>query len=453
MPLRLLQYSDVENACDDPPRIGRLAALLRTYSDDETLLVGTGDNTAPGVLPLVTEGRQVLEFYDAVEPDVATFGNHDFDFGPEAALEVVRESPHRWLSANVRRNGGVFGAEAGVEPWTILERADTRVGFTGVTTARTGSLNPMATGLEFREPIPAARDAVDALRAAGVDCVVVCSHLGSRDDELARAVDADVILGGHVASSRIERIDGTLVTRPGDGGHAVVEVTIDAEPTATLRSATEVAPAPDVVSAFERLVETTGLDDVVARVDEPLERTEETLFGGESPVGNFVADAYRWQTGADVALQNSGGIRSGSPLEGEVTVADCISLVPFDEPLTVAELDGETLEAVVSDAAGLDLSFAEDDWWHAHVSGMALEWNPADHAVDLRRVGGEPFDPDGTYTLATSDYLFHTTDEFPALGPDHRREQTAASQYEVLAAYAREFGIEPGVDGRVRRVD
>lgn len=450
MPLRLLQYSDVENACDDPRRIGRLAAALGADRDDETLLVGTGDNTAPGVLPLVTEGKQALAFYDAVEPDFETFGNHDFDFGYEATLEIVRRSPQTWLSANVRRNDDVFGANEGVEPWTVVERAGTRIGLTGVTTARTGSLNPMATGVEFRDPIAAARDAIESLREADVDYVVVCSHLGSRDDELARAVDADVILGGHVASSRIERVDGTLLTRPGDGGNAVVEVRFESEPTATLHSTRDSTPVPSVVSAFEDLVASTGLDEVVARVEDPLERTEETLFGGESRIGNFVADAYRWHTGADAALQNSGGIRSGSPLVGEVTVADCISLLPFDEPVAVAELEGRTLERVVADAAGLDLGFAEDDWWHAHVSGMRLEWDPTDHAVELTRVAGEPFDPAETYTLAASDYLFHTRDEFPALGPEHRRERTEMSQYEVLAAYAKRRGLAPQLDGRVR---
>ncbi|WP_254767930.1 bifunctional metallophosphatase/5'-nucleotidase [Salinilacihabitans rarus] len=453
MSLRLIQYSDVENACDDPDRIGRLARTIRRYRDDGTVVVGTGDNTSPGVLPLVTEGRQAIRFYEAVDPDVETFGNHDFDYGPGATLKVVRDSPQTWVSANVRRDGDRFGADAGVEPWTVVERDGVRVGFTGVTTPRTASLNPMATDLTFADPVAAAREATARLREAGADHVVVCSHLGTGDDDLARAVDADVVLGGHVPSPRVERVDGTLLTRPGDGGAAVVEVRLDEGPTARLRPTSAVDPATDVVAEFERLRAEAGLDEVVGRVDDPIARTEEALFGGECRAGNFVADAYRWKTGADLALQNSGGVRSGPALSGEVTAADVIGLVPFDEPVAVAEVPGERLARVLAGGAGVDLGFAEPDWWHAQVSGATVEWDPDGHAVRPLTVGGEPFDPDATYRLATSDYLFHTDDEFPALRPADRVDRTAGTQYDVLLEYAREVGIEARVEGRVRRVD
>ncbi len=57
MTLRILHYSDIENAYDDPDRIGRLAGCINANRDQRTLVVGTGDNTAPGVLSLVTEGE------------------------------------------------------------------------------------------------------------------------------------------------------------------------------------------------------------------------------------------------------------------------------------------------------------------------------------------------------------------------------------------------------------
>ncbi|WP_312908775.1 bifunctional metallophosphatase/5'-nucleotidase [Natronosalvus caseinilyticus] len=454
MPARVLQYSDVENACDEPARIGRLATALHQYRDADTIVVGTGDNTAPGVLPLVMEGRQALEFYDAVDPDLETFGNHDFDFGVDATREVVRRSPQAWLSANVQRNGGPFGSDVGVRPWTVLERNETRIGFTGVTTPRTVSLNPVATDIDVHDPVETARAAIDSLRDEGVDYVVVCSHLGRGDDALARQVDADVVLGGHVPSARNEVVEGTLLTRPGDGGTAIVDLSFERDgPTATIRRTTGLEPHVDVVRSFEALQAETGLDDVIARVDEPLDRSETTLFGGEAKLGNFVTDAYRWKTGADVAIQNSGGLRTGTTLSGDVTVADVISLVPFEEPVAVAEVSGSTLEAIFEGSAGLDLGFAEPDWWHAQVSGAVLEWDPTDHSVTVDSVGGDPLDPDQRYRVATSDYLFHTDDEFPALDPADRVERTEVCQYDVLVEYARRHGIDPAIEGRVRRLE
>jgi len=93
MALRILHYSDVENAYDDPERVGRLAGTIDAHRDDRTVVVGTGDDTAPGVLALRTEGRQALDFFRAVAPDVETFGNHDFDFGTDSLREIVAESP------------------------------------------------------------------------------------------------------------------------------------------------------------------------------------------------------------------------------------------------------------------------------------------------------------------------------------------------------------------------
>jgi hypothetical protein len=54
----LLHYSDVENAYDHPERVGRLAGLVDERRHDRTLVFGTGDDTSPGVLPLVTSGSR-----------------------------------------------------------------------------------------------------------------------------------------------------------------------------------------------------------------------------------------------------------------------------------------------------------------------------------------------------------------------------------------------------------
>ena len=444
--MRLLHYSDVENAYDDPGRIGRLAGALDRLRGEDALVVGTGDNTSPGVLALATEGRQALDFFAAVDPDVATFGNHDFDYGPEAARGIVADSPQTWVTANVCADGERFAA--GETRRTALVEVDgTRVGFTGVTTPRTASLSPQATPLTFTDPVAAAADAVADLRARGVDHVVVLSHLGRGDDELAEAIDADVVLGGHVPTGRIDRVDGTLVTRPGDGGEAIVEVDLGAG-TAT-RHETGDAPRDEAVArALDDRMSAAGLDEIIATVDDPLVRTEETLFGGESRVGNFVADAYRWATGADVALQNSGGIRSGDPIDGTVTVADLVSLLPFDEPVAVAELSGAQLRRTFEQAVDPSLGFAEDGWFHAHVSGAELAWNPETGDVDPVRVDGGSLDHGATYTVATSDYVLHTDDEFPAI-EESQRVETGRIQYETLVEYARETGIDPTVEGRV----
>ncbi|CQH58817.1 5'-nucleotidase family hydrolase [Halobacterium hubeiense] len=442
MAVRIFHYSDLENVYDSPEQAGRLASVLRDR--DSALAAGSGDNTAPGVLSLVTEGRQALDFYDAVEPDVETFGNHDFDYGADVTGEIVADSPQTWVSANVYRDGDRV---AGVAPWTIVEVEGARVGFLGVLDDATPSLNPMASDLTVTDPIEATREASEQLREAGADYVVALSHLGRGDEELAAATDVDAVLGGHIPAERVERLDDTLLTRPGSGGEVVLEVDLSAgEVTRHV-----VADAPVYEPLAERLRErmaATGLNDTVGHVAEPMERTESTLFRGESRIGNFVADAYRWAADTDVALQNSGGVRDGPALDGDVTVADLVSVVPFEEPVSVAELTGAELLDVFRGAKGGSLGFAEPDWWHAHVSGAQLTWDETTDELLEVRVAGEPVDPGATYTLATTDYLFYTDDEFPALDEAHRVERLDV-QHEVLADYARERGIDPEIEGRV----
>ena len=446
MPLSLLHYSDIENAYDDPARIGRLAGLLDSLRDPSTVAVGSGDNTAPGVTSLVHEGRQALDFFDAVAPAADTFGNHDFDYGPAATLDIVRRSPQTWVSANVRRGGDLFGRDAGVVPATVVERGGHRVGLVGVTDPATGSMCPGASELTFTDPVAAVERETDRLRAAGVDSVVVLSHLGAGDEALARRTDVDAILGGHVHDHRVTNVAGTVLTRPGANGHRVLEIDL------TTGTVTEhpVADAPcsdPVRTALERRRETMDLDEVVGHAEEPIPRDGERTGAGECRVGNFVADAYRWAADADVALQNTGGIREGPPLSGAVTVADLASVIPFDEPVTVAEVTGAELRTLARQADGNHLDPVPNRW-HAHVSGVSITQH-GDGRVAVRH-DGDPVAADETFRLATSDYLFYTDHEFPVLTDTHR-VKTLGTQYEVLAEYARECGIDPRIEGRVRR--
>ncbi|WP_323676477.1 bifunctional metallophosphatase/5'-nucleotidase [Halorubellus sp. PRR65] len=472
MTARLLHYSDVENAFDDPERIGRLAGLLTGLDGDDAVVVGSGDNTAPGVLSLVTEGRHALPFFEAVDADFDTFGNHDFDYGPAATRELVADSPQTWLTVNVEEvtpaaasDGGEDDREEAVgsderfasehtEPWVVREVDGVSVGFFGVTTPATNSINPNATDVAFADPISRGERAADACRAAGAEFVVAVSHLGIDDEELAVAADVDVVLGGHVHSEVVERVDDAVLLRPGVNGRVAHEVALDVDDDGdrsvdVTRHETADAPVHEgVADAMRTEMERADLTEVVAHVEEPIERTQAAAFRGESRIGNFVADAYRWATGADVGLQNSGGVREGDPLVGDVTIADVMSVVPFQEPVAVAELTGAELRATITQASGANLSFGEPDWWHAHLSGASVVWDRNQETVVALRVDGELVDDDATYTLATTDYLFHTDHEFPALDADHRVD-LGDVQYEVLAAYARENGLDPQLEGRV----
>jgi 2',3'-cyclic-nucleotide 2'-phosphodiesterase (5'-nucleotidase family) len=333
-----------------------------------------------------------------------------------------------------------------VVPSTVVAADGAEIGLVGVTEPTTASMCPGAVDLTFTDPFDAVRRESDRLRDQGVDAVVVLSHLGREDEALARQTDVDVILGGHVHEECVDRVDETLLTRPGANGHRVLEIDLEADTVETH----DVADAPideSVAAALERRRADAALDEVVAHVSGALRRDRELRGRGECRIGNFIADAYRWVADADVGLQNTGGIRDGPALSGAVTVADLISVIPFDEPVAVASVTGTELRTLCRQADGRR-SDALADRWHAHVSGLTIRQH-ADGEIDTELTDSE-IDPDATYTVATSDYVLHTEHEFSVLTEDHRVD-TFETQYEVLAEYARQQGIDPEIEGRIRR--
>jgi len=439
---RLLHYSDLEGVFDNPERVARLSGLIDDLREPDTLVLGTGDNTAPGVLSMVTDGRAALPFFEAVRPDADTFGNHDFDYGPSELRDIVERSPQRWVSANVTNGGERFGATAGVERATVVEADGHTVGLTGLTATDTADMSPAAAGLAFGDPLDAAGEALDALD--GADYRVVLSHLGAPDTALAEALDADAVLGGHLHSHRVEHVAGTLCTRPGANGHALLEVDL-ASGSVTSHDVSEGPLDRDLLERYRAMEREAGLEEVVAHVEEPIPREREYRVGGECRAGNFVADAYRWAAGTDLALHNAGGIRDGPRLSGDVTVADLVSLVPFDEPVAVVELTGQELRSVLEEA---HVVVDGEERWIAHVAGMSVRFDTAAGEPVAVRAAGRSLAPDRRYRMATNDYLLHAAYEFPTITEDHR-VGTLTTQYEVLADYARSQGIDPELEGRV----
>jgi 2',3'-cyclic-nucleotide 2'-phosphodiesterase (5'-nucleotidase family) len=112
---------------------------------------------------------------------------------------------------------------------------------------------------------------------------------------------------------------------------------------------------------------------------------------------------------------------------------------------------GAQLRDAFAQGEGSRLDFGEPDWWHAHVSGARVVYDRSAQELLEATVNGGPVSDDRTYRLAVSDYILHTDDEFPALSEADRVE-LLDTQYEVLAAFAREFGVDPQLEGRIRHV-
>ena len=183
-----------------------------------------GDTLSPSVASTLLQGRHMIAGLNALGLDLATFGNHEFDFGPTVLAERMRESKFVWLSANVldRRDGRPFG---GAQREVMLTLAGVRVGVFGLTTAEVVKSSSPGPGVEVREPIAAAREVSHDLRQRGAQVIVAVTHLDMREDRaMAERADVDVILGGHEHEPLIAEEGKTLITKAGADARYLVQV-------------------------------------------------------------------------------------------------------------------------------------------------------------------------------------------------------------------------------------
>src|SRR5262245_18447913 len=163
---------------------------------------------------------------NAVGIDMATFGNHEFDFGPAVLMERMTESKFQWIAANVleRRSGRPFG---GAHADLILTLGTTRIGFFGLTTIEAAQTSQPGSDIVFRDPIAAVTEAAGRLRAAGATLVAAITHLDMAEDKtLAAAADVDLILGGHEHDPLVAEEGKTLITKAGSDARYLVQVDV-----------------------------------------------------------------------------------------------------------------------------------------------------------------------------------------------------------------------------------
>lgn len=434
----LLTFADLESVYDTPEKVGRLAGLITERRDESTVVAGVGDNTALGTLAVLGEEHRgaAAPFLERVEPAVDTLGNHDLDLGPEWVEEWVDRAPQTYICANIE------GLPVDLPDGVVIERAGTRIGFVGV--AHPDGISGGAKPLSFEDPVPAVRRAARTLES--FDYLVVCSHWGT-DERLARETAADVVLGGHVHSRWCRRVADTLLVSPAGQGRELAEVTLGERPKAIIHSVEEGSLEEAAAAPYRERRKRLGVDEVLATIDEPVERTETTRYGRESRVGNFAADAIRAAANSDLALFPAGSVREGPALRGEVTLGDIVSLSPFNGDLRELAVDGSVLRATLETAA--EPHPGERGWVHFHVSGARVRWGP-DGALEQVRVDGDPLDDDATYHVATTAYVVDT-DHFEHLRPEMQFGSHGPA-LDALIAHARHGGLNAATaEGRIRK--
>jgi len=401
--------------------IERAAAYIeqvrRREGADRVLLVDGGDWFQGTPEGRVRGGREFTKLLARLDYDAMAVGNHEFDLGLEPLLALLLETEVPSVCANLYEEGGAERV-GWVHPYRVVERAGLRIAFVGLIAPSTPDItHEDARRLVFTDPVAEFAKVVDEL-PDGVDLVVPLTHNGLYlDRELAAAYpELPLVVGGHSHTylAKGVLVGDTRIVQAGDKCTVVGRVDLYLDPvtkrvertTSRLvdldREADPEFVDPALSAAVAELVAET--DAVMSVVVGHLDASPPPLMPFESgALGNWIADAMRRFTRADVALHNRGGIRS-SLAAGPITRRDLFQVCPFGNTVVSFELTGAELEACLRESlegrstVRIEISGAE-----AVVRHVGAEERPL-HLVEVR-VGGEPIDPDRRYRMATNSFL------------------------------------------------
>jgi 5'-nucleotidase/UDP-sugar diphosphatase len=468
--ITLLQINDtyVLEPVDGGRRGGmaRLATLVRRLraAHPNVIFAHAGDMLSPSPMSTALRGAQMIAVLDALGLDVATFGNHEFDFGVRVLRERMAESRFAWLSANVRERGEARPL-GGAARERMIERGGLGVGLFGLTTADTATTSAGGRDVEFREPLGEGTAVAADLRRRGARVVVAVTHQHMHADRaLAGAADVDVILGGHEHEPLVAEEGKALITKAGSDARYLVEVSLWLRPDGALveRSWTfhEVSgrlPEDPDVGAVVRTFEARLNHELAAEVGRtavPLEARRAPLRTKETNLGDFLTDALRARLGADVALMNGGGIRTDRIVPpGPLTRRDVLGLLPFTNVAMKVAVNGARLYQALEQGLG---RLEREGGGFLQVSGLRMTYDPR-HPAGRRvlgvEVGGAPLDPVKTYTVAVVDWIAHGGDGVTALADGQILVDATDGPMlsdVLLEAITMRGTISPVVDGRLR---
>ncbi|OQS00565.1 calcineurin-like phosphoesterase [Achlya hypogyna] len=377
-----------------PSRVVPIAKKLRqTY--ENSLVIFAGDTMSPSLWSGQFKGLQMVAAHNALGVDFACLGNHEFDFGIDAFLNVSAASKFPWLNANAFEKS-TKQLLRGTTPYAVKTLESPTMG--RVKIGAFGVMYDMqdpSTGMYWTDPIAASKAQVKHLREIEkVDMVIALTHQFLDDDNIFshEVKGVDLIFGGHDHAAMLQSQFGTPYLKsdlnfrsvwlsdvsffapngssPGftKASHRNVQIT-DALPSDSAFDA--------VVTSYEKQVGALFQKPVGVLCGDVDFRTTALRFG-EAAIGGFFADAFRayyaGKTPVDVGIMNGGGIRTNKvwPAGTAITLGDVLSWSPFGTTIVVVETTAASFKKFLNfrmhSSCGADS--AVENGHYIHTAGM-----------------------------------------------------------------------------------
>ena len=371
------------------------------------LILSGGDNWTGPAISTTVSGASMVEVMNSMHYAATAVGNHEFDFGLEVMAQRIEEADFPYLSANVRwRQTGKVPTDLGIQPFTIVEVNELRVGIIGLTTTST-PLTTMPTNvaaLEFGDYAQAIRATVPQVREQNVDLLFVIAHVCMAPiHQLAETLadlNIQMIGGGHCNELEAGRINDIVVL--GGGSH------LASYAKATFHFNTQRNELTDVEFSVHQN-EGGPVDEFIGGIVQKWQRQIESIMSivigynatelprnGALLQQSFIASWLVADSTADVAISNAGGIRA-TLSAGEITVGTVFGLMPFDNTIIATSLTGAELQQVLGEGR------------RPLVAGLTLREN-----VWLDK-NGSPLDANKYYRVLVNSFMYAGGDGYEGL--------------------------------------
>ena len=484
----ILHTNDVHGSIE---LYAKVAAMKGDYEAQgaQVILADAGDYSQGTVYVSVNKGKDAVTMMNAAGYDVATIGNHEFDYGYAQLKSNLDSAAFKVVCANVLQDGSpVFDA------YTMINKGGVQVAFVGLETpeAQTKANPALIQGLTFLagdEMYAAVQTQVDAARTAGADIVIVLTHLGvdsssepnTSYDLYEKVTGIDFIIDGHSHTVMTKGPEGEPIQSTGTALNNIGVITID-NATKKIKSNelipiwhTEEVDGKEVpVYDYTKSDETVAndakaiIDPIDADYDQKFAESAVDLNGAKAPgnrteetnLGDLITDAMMWAIktkapGVDmnnaVAITNGGGIRAAIA-KGDITKKDVNTVLPFGNTLAVVYVKGsELLEALEVSTyctpkslggfpqfAGMEVELntaCEYDANDTTYPGSTYFGPKSINRITIKTVNGKAFDKDATYAVITNDFLAAGGDTYYAFAAAQTQFDTGLPLDEILMEY------------------
>ena len=508
----ILYTNDVHTYIDkQSPKLtyAAIADLKQSYQDagKDVLLVDAGDHVQGTAYGSMDEGASIIKLMNAAGYDVATPGNHEFDYGMDRAKAIMKEADFPYLSCNWVDLRTTLRVLPSVK---VFVRGGRRIAFVGVTTPETFTKSTPAYfmdkaqrkyiydiqgGEDGKKLYDAVQKAIDKAKLLA-DVVIGLGHLGvdpssspwTSEEVIAHTSGFDAFIDGHshtvMENKQVQDASGKAVTLTQTGSYFanVGEMTIAADGTIT----TKLIPTHEGMDATIAAMQTSWVNTVDDMLGEKIAVGDSDFYvsdpatgkrrirSAETNLGDFVADGiYTYfneveKLHCDVAIMNGGGIRADVPA-GDWTFKTCKQVSPFGNVACLMSVTGKQIQDALEFAARFAGAEGKENGGFLQVAGATYEihtdipntvqtddknvWigsatgTPRVQNVKIYdRANGTyvPLDENKTYALAGMNYtLRNLGDGFAMFDGAELIKDYVSEDYLVMSTYAMTFG---GVD-------